>query len=175
MYFLSSSYINMKFDISKKKLIIIVSVIAGIIVLRWIIGFAFHRNHERRWFEQGFGRNFGNIGCTANFAEWNTIGQNQTPNLSGLDTIITTKDYAAFQTFFSGSRMLQQINTPEKFATRVELQTTMKKAQELQAQLWSGNNGNFGPMMYGGQQGRWNRGVSPEKWRQQGRSMMRRR
>jgi len=55
--------------------------------------------------------------------------------MSGLNTIIATKDYAAFQTLFSGSRMLEQVNTPEKFATRVDLQTTLQKAKDLQSQL----------------------------------------
>ena len=55
--------------------------------------------------------------------------------MSGIDNIIATKDYAAFQTLFSGSKMLEQINTPEKFATWVELETSIKKVQELQAQL----------------------------------------
>jgi hypothetical protein len=55
--------------------------------------------------------------------------------MSGLENIITTKDYTAFQTLFSGSKMLEQINTPEKFATRVELQTAMKTVQDLEAKL----------------------------------------
>ena len=55
--------------------------------------------------------------------------------MSGVDQLITTKDYAAFQTLFSGSRMLEQINTPEKFATWVELHAAMKKVQELNTQL----------------------------------------
>ncbi|MEI6117937.1 MAG: hypothetical protein WCP92_01445 [bacterium] len=72
--------------------------------------------------------------------------------MSGIENIITTKDYAAFQTLFSGSKMLEQINTPEKFATRVELQTTMKTAQNLQTKLRSGEKASFGPMMFGGKQ-----------------------
>jgi hypothetical protein len=57
--------------------------------------------------------------------------------MSGMKNIIATKDYAAFQKLFSGSRMVENINTPEKFATRVELQTTMKTAQDLEAKLRS--------------------------------------
>jgi hypothetical protein len=55
--------------------------------------------------------------------------------MSGIDTIIATKDYAAFQKLFSGSRMLQEINSSEKFTTWVELQTAMKNVQDLQAKL----------------------------------------
>jgi hypothetical protein len=57
--------------------------------------------------------------------------------MSGMKNIIATKDYAAFQKLFSGSRMVENINTPEKFATRVELQTTMKTVQDLEAKLRS--------------------------------------
>ncbi|MEI6671808.1 MAG: hypothetical protein WCL02_00095 [bacterium] len=55
--------------------------------------------------------------------------------MSGMDTIIATKNYAAFQTLFSGTRMAEMINTPEKFTTRVDLQTILEKAQTLQTQL----------------------------------------
>jgi hypothetical protein len=59
--------------------------------------------------------------------------------MSGMENknIIATKDYATFQELFSGSRMVENINTPEKFATRVELQTTMKTVQDLEAKLRS--------------------------------------
>lgn len=125
----------MKFDISKKTLIIIVSSVAGVIVLWSILSFV---GHGRDRFERGFG----NGGC----------GMNQSQMMSGMENIVATKDYAAFQKLFSGSRMLEQINTPEKFATRVELQTTMKTAQDLQTKLWSGGKAGFGPMMFGGKQ-----------------------
>lgn len=75
--------------------------------------------------------------------------------MSGIENIITTKDYTAFQTLFSGTRMVQEINTPEKFATRVELQSAMKQVHTLQSKLWSGDNGKMGPMMmFGGKQNR---------------------
>ena len=67
--------------------------------------------------------------------------------MSGIENIITTKDYTAFQTLFSGTRMIQEIDTPEKFATRVELQSTMEHVQAFQTKLWSGDNGKIGPMM----------------------------
>jgi len=52
-----------------------------------------------------------------------------------MQNIIATKDYAAFQTLFSGTKMVEQIDTPAKFAIRVELQTTMKTAQDLETKL----------------------------------------
>jgi hypothetical protein len=55
--------------------------------------------------------------------------------LSGIENIITTKDYTAFQTLFTGTRMAQEIDTPEKFATRIELQSAMKQVQALQTKL----------------------------------------
>jgi len=127
----------MKFD--KKVIITIVSTVVGVILLWGIISFAAHGRYEGR----NFGRSLGNPGCNSSFAKGN-----QTQMMSGIKNIIATKDYAAFQTLFSGSRMLQEINTPEKFATRVELQTTIQKSQELQTQLWSGNKNSFGPMMF---------------------------
>jgi hypothetical protein len=86
---------------------------------------------------------------------------NQTQMISGIENVIATKDYTAFQTLFSWTRILENINTPEKFATRVELQTTMKTAQDLQAKLWSGEKAGFGPMMFG-----------DKKWWMQGCGMM---
>ena len=150
----------MKFEISKKTLIIIASSIGGIILLWGIVSAIGHRRYDRN----DFGR-----GC----------GGNQAITASGMENILATKDYAAFQTLFSGSRMVEMINTPEKFATRVELQTTMKTVQDLQAKLWSGNKNDFVPMMFGGKKwwfqgcgmmwGRWNE-------RENGRgNMMRRR
>ena len=137
----------MTFD--KKTIITIVASVAGVIVLWGIIGFATHARNYERGFERGFEGNFGNVWCS-NLFQWR-----QTDMMSGIDNIITTKDYAAFQTLFSGSRMLEQIDTPEKFATWIELQTNIKKTQELQLQLWSGNNQWFGPMMiFGDERGR---------------------
>ena len=156
----------MKFEISKKTLIIIASSVAGVILLWGILSIVGHRRYERNGFERGFGA----PGCA--MSQWNPDTL-----LSGIKNIITTKDYAAFQTLFSGSKMLQQINTPEKFATRVELQNAMTTVQKLQATLWSGTHGDFGPMMLGttcGQVGRpawrWMMGRENGRW-----NMMRRR
>ena len=142
----------MKFD--KKTIITIVASVAGVIIIWGVIGFVAHGRHEGR----GFEGNFGNAWC-GNFAQWK-----QADMMSGIDNIIATKDYAAFQTLFSGSKMLEQINTPEKFATWVELETSIKKVQELQAQLWSGSKQWFSSMMMfsgkgekdGRQMKRWN-------------------
>ncbi|MFA6255779.1 MAG: hypothetical protein WC606_01225 [Candidatus Absconditabacterales bacterium] len=125
----------MTFD--KKTIITIAASVAGVIVLGGIIGLAAHTRHYNNRFEG----KFGNAGCGI-FAEGK-----QAEMMSGLENIITTKDYTAFQTLFSGSKMLEQINTPEKFATRVELQTAMKTVQDLEAKLGSGSNAGFNPMM----------------------------
>jgi hypothetical protein len=74
----------MKFEISKKTLIIIGSSIAGIIILGCVLSFV---GHSRDRFERGFG----NGGC----------GMNQTQMISGIENVIATKDYTAFQTLFS--------------------------------------------------------------------------
>lgn len=147
----------MKFD--KKTIIIIVSSVAGVILLWAIISFASHTRHN----ERDFGRGFENSACGANFAKWN-----QAQMMSGIENIITTKDYTAFQTLFTGTRMIQDINTPEKFATRVELQTAIKKVQDLETQLWSENKANLGPMMMfgGNQDGReWRNGMRGKNMR----------
>jgi len=150
----------MKFEISKKTLIIIVSSVAGVIVLWGILSFV---GHGRDRFERGFG----NGSCA--MGQWNPAQM-----MSGMDNIIATKDYAVFQKLFSGSRMLEQINTPEKFATRVELQTTMKAAQDLQAKLWLDEKAGFGPMMGGGKKS-WLQGCPMMGWRENERwNMMRR-
>jgi len=146
----------MKFEISKKTLIIIVSSIVGIILLWGILSIVGHGRYDRN----DVGRNFGAPGC--GMSQWNPATM-----MSGMQDIITTKDYAAFQTLFSGSKMVQQISTPEKFAIRVELQATIKKIQDLETQLWSGDNDRFGPMMgYGCQP--W-----AKAWRNLGRQMER--
>lgn len=137
----------MKFEISKKVLIIIGSSLAWLIVLGCILSFVWH---SRDRFERGFG----NAGC--GMSQWNPAQM-----ISGMENIIATKDYVAFQTLFSWTRILENINTPEKFATRVELQTTMKTVQDLEAKLWSENKGDFGPMMFGN-----------KKWWEQGCPMM---
>lgn len=161
----------MKFEISKKTLIIIVSSVVGVILLWSIIGFVTHGRYEWRDFDG----NFRNAGCSANFTQWNGFARwNWTTMMSGIENIIATKDYTAFQTLFSWTRMLQQIDTPEKFATRVELQTTIKKAQDLESQLWSGSNNDFGPMMFWNQQ--WEKDWKYMMWRENGRwNMMQRR
>ncbi len=148
----------MKFEVSKKTLIIIASSLWGLILLWGLLSVVGHGNYDR----DDSGKFFGTPGCT--MGQWNSH-----QIMSGMENIIATKDYVAFQKLFSGSRMLDTINTPEKFATRVELQTTMKTAQDLAAKLWSGTQGGFGPMMFDGQQkwsqgcpmmgGRWN-----ERW-----------
>jgi len=140
-------YFIMTFD--KKTIITIVASVAGVIVLWGIIGFATHARQYNGGFRGNFqnARNVGNMGCN-NFAQWK-----QADMMSGIDNIIETKDYAAFQTLFSGSRMLEQIDTPEKFATWVELHTSMENAQELRAQLWLENKEWFGPMMMFGDKG----------------------
>jgi len=140
--------------IDKKIIITIVSTVVGVLVLWGIISLIGHGRYDRN----DFGRNFGAPGC--GIRQWNPAQM-----MSGMENIIATKDYAAFQTLFSGSRMAETINTPEKFAARVEFQT----------QFWSGDKGGFGPMMFGGKQdwpqgcpmmgGRWD-----ERW-----NMMRRR
>ncbi len=129
----------MTFTINRKTLIIITSSVAGIILLWGILSVFGHRRYDRN----DFGRNFGNPGCWANFV-WNP-----TQMMSGIENIIATKDYTAFQKLFSGSRMGANISTPEKFATRVELHTAMKTVQDLQAKLWSPSQDNFGPMLFG--------------------------
>ena len=156
----------MKFEISKKTLIIITSSVAGVILLWGILSIVGHRRYERNGFERGFGA----PGCA--MSQWNPDAM-----LSGMNNIIATKDYPAFQTLFSGNKMLQQINTPEKFATRVELQNAITKVQTLQATLWSGTHGDFGPMMFGTpcwqvgrQDGRWMMERENGRW-----NMMRRR
>lgn len=131
----------MTFD--KKTLIIIVSSVAGVILLWGIISFAAHGRYERNDFE----RNFGNPWCHND-----SMKGNQAHLMSGIENIITTKDYAAFQKLFIGTRTIQTVNTPEKFAIRVELQTAIEKAQTLQTQLWSGDNNSICPMMFGNQQ-----------------------
>lgn len=140
----------MKFD--NKTIITIVCSVAGVLLLAGIIGFASHARYEGKWFENGrwFSRGFENASCEGNFTRWN-----QTQMMSWIDAIITSKDYTAFQTLFTGTRMIQDINTPEKFAIRVELQTAIKKMQDLTAQLLSGNKANLWPMMiFGGKQER---------------------
>lgn len=152
----------MKFEISKKTFVIVMSCVAGLILLWGILSVVGHGSYNR----DDFGRDFGTPGCGATMAQWAAM-------MSGMESIIANKDYAAFQTLFSGSRMLENINTAEKFATRVEIQTTMKKVQELQATLWSWNNGKFGPMMLGNtcwQDWKWMMGGENGRW-----NMMRRR
>jgi len=147
----------MTFD--KKTIITIVASVAGVIVLWGIIGFATHARPYERGFERGFQENFGNAGC-GNFAQWK-----QADMMSGIDNIIATKDYATFQTLFSGSRMLEQINTPEKFATWIELHASMKNAQELRTELWLWDKEWFGPMMMpGGNCKWWKDGRQMGKW-----------
>ena len=143
----------MKFEINKKTIIIVASSVVGVILLWGIIGLVVHGRYEWRDFE----RWFTNPGCSANFAPWNSATM-----MSGLENIINTKDYAAFQKLFSWTRMAQVISTPEKFTTRIDLQTTMKKAQDLENQLWSWSNNNFGPMMM-----LWN-----QQWEKNWRCMM---
>ena len=150
----------MKFEISKKTLIIILSSVVGIILLWGIISMVGHRRYERN----NFGRNFGAPGCGMS-------QENPDAILSGMKNIIATKDYSAFQSLFSGSKMLQQINTPAKFATRVELQNAMTTVQTLQATLWSGTNDDFGPLMFdnscqqaGKQVWRWIMGRENGRW-----------
>lgn len=156
----------MKFEISKKTLIIVASSIGGLIVLWGILSVVGHGNYDR----DDFWRGFGTPGCA--MGQWNPDAM-----MSGMKNIIATKDYTAFQTLFSGSRMLEQIDTPAKFATRVELQTAMTTVQDLEAKLWSGNKAGFGPMMGNGTCGqwwkqgwRWMMGGENERW-----NMMRRR
>lgn len=119
----------MKFD--KKTIIITASSVAGLLLLCGIFCFAFHGNYAWRGGER-WERWERMENCGGNFARGN-----QPAMMSGMDTVISTKDYAAFQKLVSGSHLADTINTPEKFATRVELQTTMKKTQDLQNQLWS--------------------------------------
>ena len=143
-------YFIMTFD--KKTIITIVASVAGVIVLWGIIGFATHARQYNDGFRGNFQnvrnvRNVGNMGCN-NFAQWK-----QADMMSGIDNIVETKDYATFQTLFSGSRMLEQIDTPEKFATWVELHTSMENAQELRTELWLDNTEWFGPMMMFGDKG----------------------
>jgi len=126
----------MNFD--KKTIIIAASSVAGLLLLCGIFCFAFHGRYEWR----GGERWQRSENCGGNFARGN-----QSAMMSGMDTVIATKDYEAFQKLVSGSRMADTINTPEKFATRVELQTTMKKTQDLQNQLWSWSSVPGCPMM----------------------------
>lgn len=138
----------MKFEISKKILTIIISSVLGIMLLWGILSVVGHGKYERNDFWRGFEwMGFWNTSCGNHFAQW----ENKADMMSGIENIITTKDYAAFQTLFSGTRMANMINTPEKFTTRVDLQTTMKKVQTLQTQLWSSNDDSF-PMMFNNQQ-----------------------
>ena len=153
----------MKFEISKKTLIIIASSIGWLILLWGIFSAIGHARYDRN----DFGRNFGNAGC--GMSQWNPAQM-----MSGIENVVATKDYAAFQTLFSGTRMLENINTPEKFATRVELQTTMKTAQDLQSQLWSGDKAGFGPMMFGDKKGWVQRCWMMGGENQRGRMMQRR-
>jgi len=163
----------MKFEISKKTLIIVVSSVVGVILLWGILSIVGHGRDYRN----DYGRDFGNDGCAmVQWRQWNP-----TQMMSGMENIIATKDYAAFQTLFTGTKMVEQINTPEKFATRVELQTTMKTAQGLEAKLWSGSKSDFGPMMgnttctqWWKQEWRWMMGGENERWNMRW-NMMRRR
>ena len=144
----------MKFDISKKTLIIIVSSIVGVILLWGILSVVGHGRYDRN----DFGRNFGNGSCA--MGQWNPEHM-----MSGMENIIATKDYAAFQKLFSGSRMGDMLDTPEKFAARANLQTTMKTAQDLQAKLWLDEKAGFGPMMGGGKKS-WLQGCPMMGWRE---------
>ena len=158
-------YFTMKFEIRKKTLIIIVSSVVGVILLWGILSVVGHGRYERN----NFGRNFGNYGCAmGQWRQWNPDTM-----MSWMQNIIATKDYAAFQTLFSGTKMVEQIDTPAKFAIRVELQTTMKTAQDLETKLWSGINGDFGPMMSNATCAQWQR--QGWRWENERWNMMRRR
>lgn len=150
----------MKFEITKKTLIIVASSLGGLIILWSILSVVGHGNYDR----DDLWRRFGTPGCA--MGQWNPDAM-----MSGMKNIIATKDYAAFQKLFSGSRMVENINTPEKFATRVELQTTMKTVQDLEAKLRSWTNNDFGPMMgnhtcmqWWKQGWRWMMGWEYERW-----------
>ena len=131
--------IPMKFD--KKTTIIVASSAAGLLLLCGVFCFAFHGRYEWRERREQWGK-FENGACGQMFGKDQQAGM-----LSGMDAVITSKDYAAFQKLVSGSRMAETINTPAKFATRVELQATMKKTRDLQNQLWSWSTVPGCPMM----------------------------
>ncbi len=127
----------------KKTIITIVASILWTLIIWGLVSLAFHgRPHETKGFDRWF---------------WMSDYGNQPTLMSGIENIVATKDYAAFQTVFSGTRMVKTIDTQEKFSTRVKLQIAMKNVQDLQSQLFSWASKTFVPMMWGQPKGRdWN-------------------
>ena len=127
----------MKMD--KKMIVMLSCIVWWVIIILLVVWLIFRWRHPRGFEWRGFA-----CGIQWNF-EWKW---KQNEMMSGVQNVIANKDYAWFQKLFSGSNMLKQIDTQEKFNLRVDLNNTQQKVKEIVAQLWSGNDGkNF--MMFG--------------------------